>query len=91
METTVSGRKADEVIKNISESFTNEVKIWTKGMFGYIDWQEKKLMSRIVGIQHALERYPLHFLKDLEQNLKFELELVLEQKESLWFKKSRAQ
>ncbi|KAK8978808.1 hypothetical protein V6N11_029176 [Hibiscus sabdariffa] len=58
--------------------------------FDHIDRRKARFLARIQGIEMALETVSSPFLEDLEVDLKNELNLVPDQEESLWHKKSRS-
>ncbi|KAL4347073.1 hypothetical protein GQ457_17G019390 [Hibiscus cannabinus] len=73
---------------NIS-NFQSKSKEWSWTVFGHIDRRKNLLLSRIKGIEMALETGSNPYLEDLEIALKCDLEHVLEQEESLWFQRAR--
>ncbi|KAL8158938.1 LOW QUALITY PROTEIN: hypothetical protein V2J09_000475 [Rumex salicifolius] len=60
-----------------------------KAVFGSIHRRESELVARIEGIQKALKSRCRQGLLELETKLWSELNLTLEQEETLWFQKSR--
>lgn len=73
------------------KDFTEKIKVWNKEVFGDIFWQKKTLYTRIEGVQRILEFRVSPNLLSLESNLKQDLDLVLQQEESLWHQKSRSE
>ena len=71
-------------------SFQEKSRQWNKDVFGHIGKKKRRLLTRIGGIERAIDRRHNLFLLDLEIKLKSELNVVLEQEESLWFQKSRS-
>lgn len=64
---------------------------WNKNVFGNIFARKKKLLRRLAGAQRALSTSPTAGLIKLEEKLKRELNVVLQQEELLWMQKSRVQ
>ncbi|KAL4353939.1 hypothetical protein GQ457_06G016680 [Hibiscus cannabinus] len=58
-------------------------------VFGHIEQRKKLILLRLKGVEKALERGCNPYLIELEATLKCELEVVLEQEESLWFQRAR--
>ncbi|XP_039031943.1 uncharacterized protein LOC120166816 [Hibiscus syriacus] len=75
---------------NLSE-FKKKVTIWNKETFGHIGKKKKNLLVRIRGIWRALETRHSEFLNNLVVELLTELDIVLEQEESLWRQKACSQ
>ncbi|KAL4291239.1 hypothetical protein GQ457_14G000340 [Hibiscus cannabinus] len=73
---------------NIS-NFQSKSREWSWTVFGHIDRRKNLLLSRIKGIEVALENGHNSYLEELEIALKRDLEHVLEQEESLWFQRAR--
>lgn len=65
------------------EEFREEVKLWNKEFFGNAHGRKSRLLSRLGGIQRALERRFNSFLYNLEATLQEELERVLAEEEIL--------
>ncbi|KAL4366196.1 hypothetical protein GQ457_05G015820 [Hibiscus cannabinus] len=63
---------------------------WNKEVFGHIEKRKNKLLARIKGVERALDVSYRQSLVDLEDTLHRELDIVLEQEESLWFQNSRS-
>ncbi|KAL4340767.1 hypothetical protein GQ457_08G017640 [Hibiscus cannabinus] len=72
-------------------SFRDKVRKWNLEVFGHIGRRKNMFLARIKGVEEALELSSNPFLKYLEVELKRELNLVLEQEESLWFQRARSQ
>ena len=66
-----------------------KIKKWNKEIFGDVKQQKEKLISDIKEIQEELERNPTDDLLLREAGLQKEFDVVLEQEEMLWYKKSR--
>ncbi|KAL4333154.1 hypothetical protein GQ457_07G014860 [Hibiscus cannabinus] len=62
---------------------------WNSSVFGHIGQRKRQLVARLRGIDKYLASKPSDFLSTLEKTLRTELDLVLEQEEKLWYKKSR--
>ncbi|KAL4280940.1 hypothetical protein GQ457_03G011290 [Hibiscus cannabinus] len=62
---------------------------WNSSVFGHIGQRKRQLVARLRGIDKYLASKPSDFLSTLEKTLRTELDLVLEQEESLWIQKSR--
>lgn len=62
---------------------------WAAANFGNVFKMKKKLLTRIRGIQHALDSDPNYFLTELQFQLQKKLNLVLLREENLWRLKSR--
>ncbi|KAA3483857.1 reverse transcriptase [Gossypium australe] len=62
---------------------------WNKSLFGNIFARKKRLEARIGGIQRIPRYQFTQGLWKLEQKLKEQLDLTLQQEETLWFQKSR--
>lgn len=76
---------------NSIQSFTDKIQVWNKEVFGNIFQQKNKLYARIGGVQKILEHRWVPRLVNLETELKTELDMVLQQEESLWHQKSRSE
>lgn len=63
---------------------------WNRNVFGNIFQRKQKLETRIRGIQCASNFGTSIYLQKLERNLISELNEVLDQEETFWFQKSRA-
>jgi len=63
--------------------------IWNKEVFGNLFSRKRRLWARLVGIQNALATGGPFYLRKLERKLREELDLTLDQIESLWFQKAR--
>ncbi|KAG6417983.1 hypothetical protein SASPL_120180 [Salvia splendens] len=72
------------------QAFTEKIQVWNKEVFGNIFRQKNRLLSRLAGVQKILEFRGLHRLLALEVELERDLDLVLQQEESLWHQKSRS-
>lgn len=83
--------KGDLDFKEALESFTNDVKVWNKNVFGNVHKEKKRLMARIDGIQKKManSNHPLYHLQDLERKLQNELDDLLKKEEVLWYQKSK--
>ncbi|XP_039014661.1 uncharacterized protein LOC120144739 [Hibiscus syriacus] len=57
---------------------------WNNEVFGHIGRRKTLLLARIRGVEIALERSESTYLLDLYEALKNEINVVLEQEESLW-------
>ncbi|KAL4284332.1 hypothetical protein GQ457_16G009900 [Hibiscus cannabinus] len=73
---------------NISE-FQDKSRKWSLDVFGHIDKRKNQILTRLKGIEKALERRANPFLIELEVSLKRELDKILEQEDSLWFQRAR--
>ncbi|KAL8151698.1 hypothetical protein V2J09_021506 [Rumex salicifolius] len=62
---------------------------WNRNVFGNTHKRKSHLLARIEGIQWALDKNAHPTLHTLDQKLREELDLTLEQEETLWFQKSR--
>ncbi|KAL4333427.1 hypothetical protein GQ457_07G010550 [Hibiscus cannabinus] len=78
-----------DMATNVS-SFRDESRSWNCDVFGHIGRRKNLLMARIKGVEQALEDSCSPFLENLEEDLKRELFVVLDQEESLWHQKARA-
>lgn len=58
-------------------------------MFGNIFSQKKRAISKLKRIQETLERKSTFKLRAREAEIRLEIENILNQKEMLWFQKSR--
>ncbi|KAL4319829.1 hypothetical protein GQ457_18G007350 [Hibiscus cannabinus] len=76
------------MVENI-HNFHIKSRTWNNDVFGHIGKRKTLLLARIRGIEKFLERSDSLFLSNLEVELKKELDIVLEQEESLWHQKSR--
>ncbi|KAL4360801.1 hypothetical protein GQ457_04G012650 [Hibiscus cannabinus] len=79
-----------DLATNVS-SFREESRSWNREVFGHIGRRKNLLLARIKGVEMALEASCNPFLENLEGGLKRELLMVLDQEESLWYQKARAQ
>ncbi|XP_039044627.1 uncharacterized protein LOC120184155 [Hibiscus syriacus] len=66
-----------------------KIQEWNSNMFGHIEKRKNKLLTRIKGIDRALIFSYSDSLVDLQERLKEELDITLQQEESLWFRKAR--
>ncbi|KAK8976476.1 hypothetical protein V6N11_007819 [Hibiscus sabdariffa] len=57
---------------------------WSMDVFGHINKRKNRLMTRLRGIDKAMEVSFRHLLSRLEVKLKRELDEVLEQENRLW-------
>ncbi|KAL4281612.1 hypothetical protein GQ457_03G016410 [Hibiscus cannabinus] len=73
-----------------ANSFINEIKDWNLSVFGNIGKKKKRLLTRLKGIDIALDRSHSDSLVDLGHKLRSELEDVMNQEESLWNQKACA-
>ncbi|KAL4283171.1 hypothetical protein GQ457_16G011860 [Hibiscus cannabinus] len=71
------------------QNFQLKSKEWSITVFGHIERQKQSLLARIKGVEKALDRGRNSYLEVLGAGLKQELEVVLEQEESLWFQRAR--
>ncbi|KAA3481886.1 reverse transcriptase [Gossypium australe] len=62
---------------------------WNKSVFGNIFARKRRLEARIEGIQNTLKNHFVPGLWKLEKHLKEQLDITLQQEETLWFQKSR--
>jgi len=64
---------------------------WNREVFGNLFRRKRKTWARLEGVQRCLSNGgPLHLLK-LEMRLRSELNLILQEIETLWFQKSRVE
>ncbi|KAL4279829.1 hypothetical protein GQ457_03G024220 [Hibiscus cannabinus] len=70
-------------------NFQLRSKEWSITVFGHIERRKQYLLARIKGMEKALDRGRNSYLETLGARLKQELEVVLEQEESLWFQRAR--
>ncbi|KAL7187043.1 hypothetical protein ACSBR1_037168 [Camellia fascicularis] len=73
-----------------NNSFTDNVKIWNKKVFGNIFKRKRTLLARIEGIQKAQVLAFSHNLHFLEKDLINQYNNTVFQEEILWFQKSRS-
>ncbi|KAA3472428.1 reverse transcriptase [Gossypium australe] len=71
------------------EAMGKQCLTWNKSIFENIFARKKRLEARIEGIQRILRDQFIPGLGKLEKNLKAQLDLTLQQEETLWFQKSR--
>ncbi|KAL4320218.1 hypothetical protein GQ457_18G015180 [Hibiscus cannabinus] len=69
--------------------FQDQSRRWNMDVFGHIEKRKNKLLARIKGVERALDVSYRQSLVELEETLHRELDIVLEQEESLWLQKSR--
>ncbi|KAL4377138.1 hypothetical protein GQ457_02G018310 [Hibiscus cannabinus] len=69
--------------------FQEKSRKWSMDVFGHIGRRKRQLMARIKGIECALEAGLNPYLEALEKELKIELDIVLDQEESLWHQRAR--
>ncbi|KAL4281246.1 hypothetical protein GQ457_03G036790 [Hibiscus cannabinus] len=62
---------------------------WNSNNFGHIGQRKRRILSRLRGIDNYFSSRSSTYLSTLENSLKAELDVVLEQEESLWLQKSR--
>ncbi|KAG6404011.1 hypothetical protein SASPL_136245 [Salvia splendens] len=96
LEPHISGEQADRTIRRIG--FPNSHRVEAHGFSGDFNaisqtskrmgGSKKRLLSRLAGVQKILEFRGSHRLLALEAELERDLDLVLQQEESLWHQKS---
>lgn len=64
-------------------------KDWNLHTFGNLFRNKRRLLTRIAGIQKALDRGPSHFLIELERDLINQYNRILKQEKFFWYQKSR--
>ncbi|XP_019162696.1 PREDICTED: uncharacterized protein LOC109159124 [Ipomoea nil] len=80
----------DQEIVNILGDITEKSKAWNRDVFGNIFKRKRDLEARIRGIQSNPYYATSRGLQALEKRLAANLNQVLDQEETLWFQKSRA-
>ncbi|KAL4367798.1 hypothetical protein GQ457_05G016360 [Hibiscus cannabinus] len=80
--------KNKSVIENLQFCREN-LSCWNSTTFGHIGQKKRRLIARLHGIDNYLSSKPSAYLSALEKSLKDELDVILEQEESLWMQKSR--
>lgn len=70
-------------------NFCSTIKDWNVKSFGHIGYRKKVLLARLKHIEAKLNFHPSYFLRNLEKELRDELEEMLNQEESLWKQKAR--
>ncbi|CAI9089568.1 OLC1v1024159C1 [Oldenlandia corymbosa var. corymbosa] len=68
--------------------FQQNAQQWNREVFGNIFQRKQRAMGRLMGIQRARETSESQFLDQLESELQAELNLILQQEESLLIQKS---
>ncbi|KAK8659857.1 hypothetical protein V6N13_030049 [Hibiscus sabdariffa] len=81
----VENWKSDLPIVESIASFQVAANRWNQDSFGHMGRQKHTLLARIYGIKCANESSDVLTLGKLEEQLKHELNQVLQQEESLWF------
>ncbi|KAL4377932.1 hypothetical protein GQ457_02G028840 [Hibiscus cannabinus] len=71
------------------QNFQLRSKEWSITVFGHIERRKQSLLARIKGVEKALDRGRNSYLETLGAGLKQDLEVVLEQEESIWFQGAR--
>lgn len=71
-----------------TESFTKELKIWNREIFGKIQKNKKILIARLNGTQKALELGPNPYLSNLNVQLQDDFQNSVQQEEMYWLQKS---
>ncbi|XP_030924616.1 uncharacterized protein LOC115951580 [Quercus lobata] len=79
----------DRAFKANVDSFTNNVKVWNKEIFGNIFHRKHRVEARLRGIQNNIANGPNDFLLNLENQLRKEYFEILAQEEEFWSVKSR--
>ncbi|KAL4342248.1 hypothetical protein GQ457_08G035730 [Hibiscus cannabinus] len=78
------------LLENV-ENFRRVVGLWNADTFGHIGRRKQRLMARLKGIDRSLAvRYSISLVR-LASKLRKELDMVLEQEESLWRQKACSQ
>ncbi|KAK8480363.1 hypothetical protein V6N11_034357 [Hibiscus sabdariffa] len=75
--------QTDLSLQNNINNFQSEVQGWNQDVFGHIDRWKRCVLAQLCGIDKALLRGHSEFLKQLVKELRDELDVVLEQEESL--------
>ncbi|KAL4271801.1 hypothetical protein GQ457_13G020760 [Hibiscus cannabinus] len=81
--------KNDRSLHDNIAKFQGKSQKWSLDVFGHIEQRKNLLLSRLKGVEKALERGCNSYLIELEISLKCDLETVLEQEKSLWFQRAR--
>ncbi|KAL4352609.1 hypothetical protein GQ457_06G035460 [Hibiscus cannabinus] len=84
-----SWSQSQDVFSNIL-AFTAAAKQWNLEVYGVLNSKKRNLLARLKGVQHLLDRHRAPNLVKLEFRLQRELEAVLDQEETYWKQKSRA-
>ena len=79
----------DRALKGNIESFTKDVIVWNKDVFGNIFHRKNWMEARLKGIQANLADGPSDYLLTLEEILRKEYLGILQQEEEFWSIKSR--
>ena len=79
----------DKALKGNIESFTKDVIVWNKDVFGNIFHRKNRMEARLRGIQASLANGPSDYLLTLEEVLRKEYLGILQQEEEFWSVKSR--
>ena len=79
----------DRALKGNIESFTKDVIVWNKDVFGNIFHRKNRMEARLRGIQASLANGPSDYLLTLEEVLRKEYLGILQQEEEFWSVKSR--
>ncbi|XP_021773265.1 uncharacterized protein LOC110737202 [Chenopodium quinoa] len=69
--------------------FAEKLNLWNREIFHNIFRKKEELMARMAGIQRELSKRRNSFLIKLEASLRRQLINVLDQEETIWFRKSR--